>query len=51
MQNYNFASLFYMVAKLTLKEEFRLRVFTTRALRRIFESKTDKITGEWRRLH
>ena len=36
---------------LTLKEEFRLRVFKTRVLRRIFGSKTDKVTGEWRRLH
>jgi hypothetical protein len=32
---------------LTLKEEFRLRVFENRILMRIFEPKRD----EWRRLH
>jgi hypothetical protein len=29
----------------------RLRVFENRVLRRIFGPKTDKVTGEWRRLH
>ena len=33
---------------LTLKEEFRLRVFGNRALRRIFGPKRDEVTGEWR---
>jgi hypothetical protein len=29
----------------------RLRVFENRMLRRIFEPKRDKVTGEWRKLH
>jgi hypothetical protein len=36
---------------LTLREEHRLRVFENRVLRRIFGSKRDDVTGEWRRLH
>jgi hypothetical protein len=36
---------------LTLTEEHRLRVFENRVLRKIFASKKDKVTGEWRRLH
>jgi hypothetical protein len=36
---------------LTLKEEYRLRVFENRVLRRIFGPKRDEVTGEWRRLH
>jgi hypothetical protein len=36
---------------LTLREEYRLRVFENRVLRRIFGSKGDKVTGEWRKLH
>jgi hypothetical protein len=36
---------------LTLTEEHRLRVFGNRALSRIFGSKREKATGEWRRLH
>ena len=36
---------------LTLREERRLRVFENRELRRIFESKRDEVTGEWRKLH
>jgi len=35
---------------LTLREGFRLRVFENRVLRRIFESKRDKITGQWKKL-
>jgi hypothetical protein len=27
------------------------RVFENRVLRRIFRSKTDEVTGEWRKLH
>jgi hypothetical protein len=34
-----------------LRKECRLRVFENRVLRRIFGPKTDKVTGEWRRLH
>jgi hypothetical protein len=29
----------------------RLRVFENRILRRIFGSKRDEVTGEWRKLH
>jgi hypothetical protein len=36
---------------LTLREEYRLRVFENRALRRIFGPKRDEVTGEWRKLH
>jgi hypothetical protein len=36
---------------LTLKEKRRLRVFENRVLRRIFGSKMDEVTGEWRKLH
>jgi hypothetical protein len=34
-----------------MREERRLRVFENRVLRRIFWSKRDEVTGEWRRLH
>jgi len=36
---------------LTLREERRLRVLGNRVLRRIFGSKRDEATGEWRKLH
>ena len=36
---------------LTLREEYRLRVFENRALRRIFGPKRAEVTEEWRRLH
>ena len=36
---------------LTLREERRLRVFENRVLRRVFRSKRDEVTGEWRKLH
>jgi hypothetical protein len=36
---------------LTLGEEHRLRVFENRVLRRIFGSKNDEVTREWRKLH
>ena len=36
---------------LTLREEHRLRMFENRVLRRIFGSKRDGVTGEWRKLH
>ena len=35
----------------TLREERRLRVFKSRALRRIFGPKRDQVTGKWRKLH
>jgi len=34
-----------------LSEECRLRVFENRFLKRIFVTKRDKVTGEWRKLH
>jgi hypothetical protein len=34
-----------------LREEFGLRIFENRVLRRIFRPKRDKVIGEWRRLH
>jgi hypothetical protein len=36
---------------LTLREEYRLRDFENKVLRRIFAPKRDEVTGEWRRLH
>jgi hypothetical protein len=36
---------------LTLREKSGLRVFENRVLRRIFGSKRDEVTGEWRKLH
>ena len=36
---------------LTLREERRLRVFENRALRRIFGSRGDEVTGDLRKLH
>jgi hypothetical protein len=32
-------------------EEIRIRVFEDRVLRRIFGTKTEEVTGEWRKLH
>jgi hypothetical protein len=34
-----------------LREERRLRVFQHRVFRIIFGPKSDKVTGEWRKLH
>jgi hypothetical protein len=36
---------------LTLRKEYRLRVFENKVLRRIFGSKRNEVTGEWRRIH
>jgi hypothetical protein len=36
---------------MTLREEYRLRVFENRVLRRVFGPKKDEVTGEWRKLH
>jgi hypothetical protein len=36
---------------LTLREERRLRVYENRVLRRIFGTKRDEVTEEWRKLH
>jgi hypothetical protein len=35
----------------TLREEHRLTVFENRVLRKIFGSKKDEVTGDWRKLH
>ena len=34
-----------------MREEHRLRVLENRVLRKIFESKGDKVIGKWRKLH
>jgi hypothetical protein len=39
------------VLSVTLREEYRLRVFENRVLRRIFGPKRDEVTGDWRKLH
>ena len=36
---------------LTLREERKLRVFENMVLRRIFGTRRNEVTGEWRRLH
>ena len=36
---------------LTLREGRKLRAFENRVLRRVFGSKRDEVTGEWRKLH
>ena len=36
---------------LTLREERKLRMFENMVLRKIFGSRRDEVTGEWRRLH
>jgi hypothetical protein len=36
---------------LTLREEYRLRVFENRVLRKICRPKRDEVMGEWRKLH
>jgi hypothetical protein len=36
---------------LTLREEHKLRVFEKRVLSRIFGSKRDEVTGDWRKVH
>jgi hypothetical protein len=36
---------------ITLREEYRLRVFENRVLRRTFGHKRDEVTGQWRKLH
>jgi hypothetical protein len=41
----------YETWPVTLREEQRLRVFENMVLRRIFWSKREEMTGEWRRLH
>ena len=34
-----------------MREERKLRVFENMVLRRIYGSRRDEVTGEWRRLH
>ena len=34
-----------------MREERKLRVFENKVLRRIFGSRRDEVTGEWRRMH
>jgi hypothetical protein len=41
----------YETWSLTLREEHRLGVFESNALRSIFGPKRDEVTGEWRKLH
>jgi hypothetical protein len=36
---------------LTLREEYRLRVFENKVLRKILGPKRNEVTGEWRKLH
>ena len=34
-----------------MREEYRLRVFDNKVLRKIFGPRMEKVTAEWRRLH
>jgi prepilin signal peptidase PulO-like enzyme (type II secretory pathway) len=43
--------LYYIIIRLKMREERRLKVFENRMLRRIFGPKRDRVTGEWRKLH
>jgi hypothetical protein len=36
---------------LTISEEYKLKVFEKRVLRRIFGPKSDESVGDWRKLH
>jgi hypothetical protein len=36
---------------LILREEHTLRVFENRVQRRIFGTKRDEVTGDWRKMH
>jgi len=36
---------------LKLRDEWRLRVFENKVLRRIFGPRIDEVTTEWRKLH
>jgi hypothetical protein len=36
---------------LTLREEYRLRVFKNMVLRKIFRSKTEVVTEDWEKMH
>jgi hypothetical protein len=36
---------------LTIREEYRLRVFENRVLWRIFGRRRDEVKGDWRKLH
>jgi hypothetical protein len=36
---------------LTLKEEYKVRMFEIRVLRRMFRPKRDEVIGGWRKLH
>jgi len=40
----------FEISSLTFREECRLRVFDNRVLR-VFRSKRDEVTGEWKKLH
>ena len=53
IQNYKFPAVLYGCEtwSLTLREEWKLRVFENMVLRTIFGSRRDEVTGQWRRLH
>jgi hypothetical protein len=36
---------------LTLREEYKLRMFVNRVLKKILGPKREEVTGEWRTLH
>jgi hypothetical protein len=40
----------FVTCSLTLREEYKLRVFENRVMRRIFGPKGNRMTGGWRKL-
>jgi len=52
-RNVNFPVILYGCEtwSLTLRKELGLRVFEDRVLSRIFGTKRDEVTEEWRKLH
>ena len=53
IQNHNLPVVLYGCEawSLTLREKAKLRVFENMVLMRIFGTRRDEVTGEWRRLH
>jgi hypothetical protein len=46
-----FVDVSIFLRSLTLREEYRLRVFENRVLRRIFGPKRNEVMSEWKKLH
>ena len=49
--NNNNIHFYYLIIIIIIMEERTVMVFENKVLRRIFGSRRDEVTGEWRRLH